>query len=167
MGKFQFSTVENKVAKKDFSMLIPKEAIQFFGSPYLKFKKSDDFGRFELEDEKKFIDVYMLAGVIYYYFQNNEFPNLTFEDLKFTKQEIKDYYNLPYYKELNELRTIAINKEFDNEFIDSQRNYTTDKTPIKLILSENSDLYNYENRKFGSASIQFGGKPFIREIYSF
>lgn len=30
MGKFQFSTVENKVAKKDFSMLIPKEVVSFF-----------------------------------------------------------------------------------------------------------------------------------------
>lgn len=167
MGKFQFSTVENKVAKKDFSMLVPKEVIPFFGSPYLKFKRSDNFGRFELEDEKKFIDVYILAGVIYYYFQNNEFPNLTFEDLKFTKQEIKDYYNLPNYKELEKFRSIAIKKEFDNEFIDNHQTYTRDKTPIKLILTENSDIYNYENRKFGSASIQYDGKPFIREIYPF
>ena len=66
---------------------------------------------------------------------------------------------------MEKFRQIAINKEFDNEFVDNQKNYTTDKTPIKLILTENSDLYNYENRKFGSASIQFGGKPFIREIY--
>ena len=165
MGKFQFSTIENKVALKNISMLIPKETIDFFGTSHLKFKKADSFGHFQLEDENKFIDIYMLAGVIYYYFENKEFPNLTFEDLKFTKQEIKDYYNLPNYKELEKFRSIAINKEFDNEFIDNQRNYTTDKTPIKLILSENSDLYNYENRKFGSASIQFGGKPFIREIY--
>ena len=105
--------------------------------------------------------------VIYYYFENKEFPNLTFEDLKFTKQEIKDYYNLPNYKELEKFRSIAIKKEFDNEFIDNHQTYTRDKTPIKLILTENSDIYNYENRKFGSASIQYKGKPFIREIYPF
>lgn len=165
MGKYQFSTIENKVALKNISMLIPKETIDFFGTSHLKFKKSDSFGHFQLEDENKFVDLYMLAGVIYYYFENKEFPNLTFEDLKFTKDEIINYYKLDNYKELEKFRKLAINKEFDNEFIDSQRNYTTDKTPIKLILSENSDLYNYENRKFGSASIQFGGKPFIREIY--
>lgn len=167
MGMFQFSTVENKVAKKDFSMLIPKEVVSFFGGHYIKFQKSDNFGHFKLENENKFIDVYMLAGVIYYYFQNNKFPNLTFEDLKFTKNEIAHYYNLPNYKELNELRTIAINKEFDNELIDNYKIYTKDKTPIKLVLSENLDLINYENSKYGSASFQYNGKPFIREIYSF